>query len=58
VLNQLPKNSRHVSRLSYKDVPIFLEEFNECEFLFGVHIIAHVSNLGGFLHRQRDRLDE
>jgi hypothetical protein len=36
VLNQFPRNSRHVSRLSCKDVPIFLEEFDKCEFLFGV----------------------
>jgi hypothetical protein len=27
VLNQLPRHSRHVSKLSCKDVPIFLEEF-------------------------------
>jgi hypothetical protein len=45
VLNQFPRNSGHVSRLPCKDVPIFLEEFNECEFLFGVQIVAYVSNL-------------
>jgi hypothetical protein len=36
MLNQFPRNSRHVSRLSCEGVPIFLEEFDECEFLFGV----------------------
>jgi hypothetical protein len=36
VLNQLPRNSKHVSRLPCEDVPIFLEEFDQREFLFGV----------------------
>jgi hypothetical protein len=36
VLNQFPRDSRHVSRLPCKDVPIFQEEFDEREFLFGV----------------------
>jgi hypothetical protein len=45
VLNQFPKDSRHISRLSYKDVLIFLEEFDEREFLFGVQTIAYVSHL-------------
>jgi hypothetical protein len=58
MLNQFPRNSRHVSRLPCEDVPIFLEEFDEHEFLFGVQIIAHVSNLCGFLCRQWDCLDE
>jgi hypothetical protein len=40
MLNQFPRNSRHVSRLPCKDVPIFLEEFGEREFLFGIQIIA------------------
>jgi hypothetical protein len=51
MLNQFHRDSRHVSRLPCEDVLIFLEEFDECEFLFGVQIITHVSNLGGFLHR-------
>jgi hypothetical protein len=49
VLNQFPRNSRHVSRLPCEDVPIFLEEFDEREFLFVVQVISHVSNLGGLL---------
>jgi hypothetical protein len=52
VLNQFPRKSRHVSRLPYEDVPIFLEEFDEREFLFGIQIIAHVSDLGRLLHGQ------
>jgi hypothetical protein len=36
VLNQFPRNSKHVSRLPCKDVPIFLEEFDEREFLLGI----------------------
>jgi hypothetical protein len=36
MLNQFPRNSRHVSKLSCEDVPIFLEEFDEHKFLFGV----------------------
>jgi hypothetical protein len=52
VLNQLPRDSRHVSKLLCKDVPIFLEEFDEREFLFGIQGVAYVSNLGRFLHRQ------
>jgi hypothetical protein len=31
MLYQFPRNSRHVSRLPYEDVPIFLEEFDECD---------------------------
>jgi hypothetical protein len=56
MFNQLPMDSWHVSMLPCEDVPIFLED--EHEFLFGVQIIAHVSNLGGFLHRQRGYLAE
>jgi hypothetical protein len=58
VLNQLPRDSQHVSRLPCKDVPTFLEEFDEREFLFGIQGIAYVSNLGRFLHRQRYLLAE
>jgi hypothetical protein len=48
VLNQFPMNSRHVSRLPCEYVPIFLEEFDEREFLFGIQGDAYVSNHGGF----------
>jgi hypothetical protein len=53
ILNQFLRDSRHVSMLTCKDVPIFLEEFDECEFLFGIQGVAYVSNLGRFLHKQR-----
>jgi hypothetical protein len=36
MLNQLPMDSTHVSMLPCKDVFIFLEDIDECEFLFGV----------------------
>jgi hypothetical protein len=58
VLNQFPRDSRHVSRLPCEDVPIFLEEFDECESLFGIQGVAYVTNLGRFLHRQRYLLAE
>jgi hypothetical protein len=50
VLYQFPRNSRHISRLPCKDVPIFLKEFDERGFLFKVQVIPHVSNLAGLLH--------
>jgi hypothetical protein len=46
VLYKLPRNSQHVSRLQCKDVPIFMKEFDEREFLFGIQTIPHMSNLG------------
>jgi hypothetical protein len=58
MLNQCPRNSEHISRLLCEDVPIFLEEFDEREFPFGVLILAYVSNLGRFLHGQRDHFAE
>jgi hypothetical protein len=58
MLNQFPRNSRHVSRLPYEDVSIFLEEFDEREFLFGIHIVAYLSNIGRLLRRQRNHLAE
>jgi hypothetical protein len=36
MLNQFPRNSRHVNRLPCEDIPIFMEEFDEREFLFEV----------------------
>jgi hypothetical protein len=56
MLNQFPRNSRHVSRLSCEDVPIFLEEFDEREFLFGIQTISYVSKLGRFLCGQWNRV--
>jgi hypothetical protein len=58
VLNQFPCNSRHVSRLPCEDVPIFLKEFDECEFLFRIQTIAYVSNLGRLLRGQWNCLAE
>jgi hypothetical protein len=49
VLYQLPMNSRHVNRLPCEDVPIFLEEFDEHEFIFGVQTILHVNDLRGLI---------
>jgi hypothetical protein len=39
MLYQFPRNSWHVSRLPCEDVPIFVEEFDEREFLFGIQIV-------------------
>jgi hypothetical protein len=58
MLNQFSSNSRHVSRLPCEDVPIFLEEFDKREFLFGIQIVAHVSNLGKLLRGQWNCLAE
>jgi hypothetical protein len=58
VLNQFPMDFRHVSMLPCEEVPIFLEKFNECKFLFGIHTVAHVSHLGRFLRGQWDCLTE
>jgi hypothetical protein len=58
MLNQFSRNSRYVSRLQCEDVPIFLEEFDEREFLFGIQIVAHVSNLGRLLRGQSNHLAE
>jgi hypothetical protein len=54
--NQFPRVSWHVSRLPYKDVPIFLEEFDEHKFLFRIQGVAYVSNLDRFLRRQQHLL--
>jgi hypothetical protein len=58
VLNQFPRNSRHVSRLPCENVPIFLEEFDEREFLFGIQTIAYMSDLGRLLCGQRNGFAE
>jgi hypothetical protein len=42
--------------LPCKDVPIFLKEFDQHEFLFGIQIIPHVSYLRGLIRGQGDRL--
>jgi hypothetical protein len=52
MLNQFSRNSRHVSRLLWKDVPIFLEEIDECEFLFRIQVVTYVSKLGRLLRGQ------
>jgi hypothetical protein len=57
MLNQFPRNSRHVSRLPCEGVPIFLEEFDEREFLFGIQIVAYMSNLGRLRGQQKRRAE-
>jgi hypothetical protein len=58
VLYQFPRNFWHVNGLSCKNIHIFLKEFDECEFLFGIQIVSHVSNLGGVTQEQLDGLVE
>jgi hypothetical protein len=53
---QFPSNTWHVSGLSCKDVPIFLEEFDEREFLFGIRTIPDMSDLRGITREQLDCL--
>jgi hypothetical protein len=55
MLNQFPRNFRHVSKLPCEEVPIFLEEFDEREFLFGVQIIPYMRNLRRHLCGEWDR---
>jgi hypothetical protein len=40
VLGKFPRNTRHVSRLPCKDIPILTEEFDERVFLFS-HMSPH-----------------
>jgi hypothetical protein len=35
-LYQFPRNSRHIGEIPCEDVPIFLEDFDEREFLFRI----------------------
>jgi hypothetical protein len=58
VLYQFPRNSQHVNRLPCEDVPIFLKEFDEREFLFGIQTIPHMSNLRGPIRGWWDHLAE
>jgi hypothetical protein len=51
VLYQLHRKSMYANCLPCKDVPIFIEEFDECEFLFVIQTIPHMSNLGGLIRR-------
>jgi hypothetical protein len=58
MLNTSPRDSQHVSRLPCEDVPIFLEEFDKCEFLFRIQTVAHMSHLGSFRCGKWDCLAE
>jgi hypothetical protein len=58
VLYQFSRNSRHVSRLTCENVLIFLDEFDEREFLFGIQIISHMSDLGGIIRGEWNGLAE
>jgi hypothetical protein len=49
VLYRFPRNYRHVSSLPCEDVLIFLEEFDEREFLFRIQTVPHMSDLGWFI---------
>jgi hypothetical protein len=58
VLNHFPRISKHVNRVPCEDIRIFLEEIDEHEFLFGIQIVAYMSNLGRLLHGQQNHLTE
>jgi hypothetical protein len=49
VLYQFSKNSQHVSIFPYEDIPIFLEKFDEHEFLFRIETVPQMSDLGGLI---------
>jgi hypothetical protein len=49
VLYQFLMNTQHVRRLPSKDVSIFLEEFDERMFLFGIQTIPHMNDLRGLI---------
>jgi hypothetical protein len=56
VLYQFPWDSWHVSRIPCKDIPIFLDEFDERKFLFRVQIVPYVHDLRGVTQEQLDNL--
>jgi hypothetical protein len=58
VLYQFPRNSRHINKLPCEDIPIFLEEFDESEFLFRIQVVPHMDDLRGLARGQRDGLAE
>jgi hypothetical protein len=56
VFYQFPRQSKHVSRFPCEDVPLFLEEFDECDFLFKIQIVSHMSDLRGVTRGQWDSI--
>jgi hypothetical protein len=58
LLYQFPRNSRHVSRLPCKGIPISLEQFDEHKFLFGVQTVPRMSDLSGLIQGQWNSLAE
>jgi hypothetical protein len=58
VLYQFPKNSQHVSIFPYEDIPIFLEKFDEHEFLFRIETVPQMSDLGGLIRGEWNCLAE
>jgi hypothetical protein len=56
VLNQLARDSRHVTWFPCEGVLIFPEEANEHAFLFGVQAVPDVSHLRGIGQVQLDFL--
>ena len=56
MLNLFPRNSRHVRWFLCKDVPIFLEDKSEREFLFLIEVGPSISYLIGVLRIEQDFL--
>jgi hypothetical protein len=57
VLDNLPRDPRHLRRLPCEHVGIFLEEGDEREFLFFLQITRNASGLGG-IRTKPDGLNE
>ena len=56
MLNLFPRNSKHVRWFPCKDIPIFLEEKSEREFLFFIKVDPTISHLIGVLRIEQDFL--
>ena len=56
MLDQLPRDSRHVGRLLGEDVPILSEEAGKRELLFWVQVSPDMHHLSGINRIELDRL--
>jgi hypothetical protein len=57
ILNQLPRDSRHIGRTPCEDVSVFPEEASEREFLLGVEVVPDEDFLGCVGQAEANLLD-